>query len=378
MTAALRARTWSESEFATSRSQWQELLETSPADPLFMSWDWQWRWWVAHARDLAARLQLLAFYDNEGKLVGLAPFYAHRVRRLGIASWRLELLGNAWRRSDTAFSEYLDLIAAGGYAEAVLTATADWLAAHGQWSDIALTYVKPDSLALRLAREHLQEYALVREVEPARSSGIRLRGDFAVYLGSLSSGARRKLYNQRRKLRAPEVAAVPAERVATAVEQLHRMSRQRWGTKSESLRAFLTGIAQDLARLGRLHLTVLREGGNEISVLYVARVGNCDYYLQSAFDAAATRGLSPGYLHLGYAIESAYAAGVDYFDFLAGAGRHRDYKQDLANEHVPLVCLHGIRPGWLQALYRLHGRLQGRPRTVRQLVAGATRITGKS
>src|SRR5262249_26225863 len=154
----------------------------------FMSRDWQWHWWNAHAQLLGGTLRLLALHNREGRLVGLAPFYSHCVRHQGIRLRRVELIGSAWRRDDTVFSEYLDFIALEEYAGAVLDCTARWLAEHGGWSDLTLTYVKSDSLALRFAREHLPKQALVREIEPVQSQGIRLEGGFEPYLRQLSSG----------------------------------------------------------------------------------------------------------------------------------------------------------------------------------------------
>src|SRR5690348_1821856 len=54
----LLARTWTSAEFETSKGAWDQLLALSDADPLFMSWDWQWRWWKHHAYYLDATLHL--------------------------------------------------------------------------------------------------------------------------------------------------------------------------------------------------------------------------------------------------------------------------------------------------------------------------------
>jgi CelD/BcsL family acetyltransferase involved in cellulose biosynthesis len=359
---SLHISAWSLDEFAGGRSRWQELLETSRADPFFMSWDWQWHWWNAHAQLLGATLRLLAVQTREGRLVGLAPFYSHCVRHRGIRLRRVELIGSAWRRDDTVFSEYLDLIALEEYADAVLACTARWLAEHDDWSDLALTYLKPDSLALRLARAHLPKHALVREIEPVQSQGIRLESGFEPYLRQLKSGARRKLSNQRQKLASPELTVARAGEVEPTVRLMLQLALPRWGVKSDAFKAFHVALARDLDRLDRLQLSVLSTAGKAISVMYIVRIRGRDYYLQSGFDVAAAQGISPGYLHMGYVIESACAAGVGYFDLLAGNGRHRDYKQDLATDQETLVCCHAMRPLWLRALYRL--------KTVRHLLAG--------
>src|SRR5690242_1599975 len=89
---ALTARSWSAEEFASSGQVWGELLAASDADPLFMSWDWQARWWRHHATALNLTLRLVAVYAGS-QLVGLGPFYSHRVLVRGVLrAHRLELI----------------------------------------------------------------------------------------------------------------------------------------------------------------------------------------------------------------------------------------------------------------------------------------------
>src|SRR4051812_42996108 len=110
---AIHVRRWTEAEFLANREPWQRLLARSAADPLFMSWDWLTCWWRHHRAVLEAQLCVLALYDQDGELCGVAPLYFHRgVHRALFRTRRLELLGNAWRDPDAIFSEYLDVVAA--------------------------------------------------------------------------------------------------------------------------------------------------------------------------------------------------------------------------------------------------------------------------
>ncbi|MGH8324505.1 MAG: hypothetical protein ACRETD_12025, partial [Steroidobacteraceae bacterium] len=152
----MHARTWTAEEFASSRETWDRLLAASDADPLFMSWDWQWRWWRHHADALGATLHLLAIYTPAGELVGLAPFYSRTVvvRRL-FTVCRMELIGIAWRNSQAVFSDYLDLIAVRARRDAVVVCVAGWLAGAQFWQELVLACARPDSLAAQLARTGL-------------------------------------------------------------------------------------------------------------------------------------------------------------------------------------------------------------------------------
>ena len=351
MSSPLRARLWSSDELAASRNAWQALLAQADADPLFMSWDWQQRWWTHHAPYLNARLRLLALYTASGELVGIGPFYSHAIRHRGLPIRRMELLGLAWRDSASVFSEYLDIIARRGYETVVLESVAEWLRSEPGWHDLALPYVKMGSLARRLAREYLGRIGTVRELEGVLSYSVTLPATFAQYTRGLKSGVRRKLLHQRSKLPQGSVEAVEPHAVGETLESLWKLERQRWGVKSSLMHRFNMDYAAFQAGAGGLRLTRLTAEGRTLSILYDVRIGGTEYYLQSAFDPEASRGLSLGYQHIGHALERACNEGLARFDFLAGPGRYRDYKQDLAGDRTTLVCYHVIRSGWLRALH---------------------------
>jgi hypothetical protein len=354
--AAIRVRSWSDEQFAASRSDWDELVGRSDADPLFMSWGWQWRWWMHHARVLDATLRLAAVYAGD-RLVGLAPFYSHKVvmRKL-LRSQRLELIGIAWRDPRAMFSDYLDIIADRTFRDEVIAAIAAWLAEQPFWDELALCCTKRDGVAAQLAAERLTRYAYVREVDPYSGWWAQLPASFQDYVRRLDPGVRRKLFNQRRKLTDPRIEYANETDLRATLELLWQFSARRWeGTPPAAhIQSFHQEIAADLARTHELRLSRLIVAGETRSVLYNVQRAATVYYVQSGFDPDAARGVSLGYLHFGYAIEAACSERVPRFDFLAGRGRHRDYKQDLLTEIVPVVNYHVVRQRparWLYAAY---------------------------
>jgi CelD/BcsL family acetyltransferase involved in cellulose biosynthesis len=363
-TGALTARTWSTEEFATSKEAWDHLVASSDADPLFMSWDWQWLWWKHHAGSLDAALQLIAVYADH-RLVGLAPFYSHQVtvRRM-LRVRRLELIGCAWRDARATFSDYLDIIAARDWRDSVRLTIAEWLGAQPFWDELAFCCTRRNGVAAALVEENLERSLYVREVDPLSGWCVQLPSSFERYLEQLSSDVRRKLFYQRRKLVDPEVQCANKADVEEFLHELMRYSAERWsgGKKCKphlvdpESRRFLLDVALCMARAGQLRLSRLRSDGRTLSVMYNARLGGTTYFLQSGFDPGA-RGISPGYLHFGYAIEAACRENADRFDFLAGPGRHRDYKRDFRAEPVALVTYHVVRRGGLASLYAAYETL---------------------
>lgn len=349
----LSIRLWSAEEFSAARTIWDELLRRSDADPLFMSWDWQWRWWEHHGRSLEAKLLLVAVYRGAG-LIGLAPFYVHRAHVRGVLHpRRLQLLGTAWRDPRAAFSDYLDILADRDARDWVLRGVADWLQV-APWDDLVLCCLRRGGIADRLARDYLPALAAVREVDPLTGWRAPLPASFDEFLERLAPDVRRRLFNQRRKLRNPRLRAADASDIDCDLDQLWCYAGSRWG--SGGGRSASQGFYRDLARhalqAGQLRLTRLETDDGTLSVMFNVSVANCVYYLQSGFDSDASGGISPGYLHFGYAIENACSECADYFDFLGGIGRTRDYKRDLLTENVPLVTYHAVRGAFARGLYR--------------------------
>jgi CelD/BcsL family acetyltransferase involved in cellulose biosynthesis len=360
----IEVRAWTEAEFLASRSTWTSLLDRSSADPLFMSWEWVSTWW-RHHRPLLDQTDfvVLCAYEHD-TLIGLVPVYLHHaVVRRPLKVRRLEIVGNTWRDPAAAFSEYLDVIAARGSEADVIAALQRHLASDRRWHEFVLAYVPTSGAAAMLACETLGARARVRSVDPLEGRRVELPASFDEYLAQLSSDTRRKFYNHRRRFPSLTLEHALPENIPAYLDDLHRLRATRWGEQGGSavLRAFQRDVAAVFASRGALRLSRLMLDGQVLSVLFDLRAGRGEYYLQSGFDAGATHGLSPGYLHLGYAIERSIADGLDYFDLLGGGGVHRDYKSDLRAARVPMTCLQIVRAPWLRALHWAHERLRGGP-----------------
>jgi CelD/BcsL family acetyltransferase involved in cellulose biosynthesis len=362
--SSLSVRAWSELEFTAGRVEWQALLARSAANPLFMSWAWQWRWWQLHRAALDAELNLLAAYAPDGRLVGLAPLFRHRARhRLGLRAERLEFLGSTFRGAGhTTFSEYLDFIVERGCETAVLAAFAARLREDRLWSDLVFANTPAAGLAARLAQSEFGAECYLRRQDALTAYVLPLPERFETYLAALKPGIRRKVWNRRARPNAPTFRwAEPAE-IGGLLERIERFQAARWGARAAAnLRPFHLGFAAAMAEEQALRLSVLCEDGEPISILYNIELDGTEYNLQSGFDPRVAA-LSPSYLHFGYCIEHAVGRGVRALDFLAGSGRSRAYKQDFGTEAVGLLTVQVIRAPGLARLYRLY---DGVPQSVR-------------
>lgn len=352
-------RRWTPEEFSASEPEWRGLLARSVADPLFMSWDWQWLWWETHHELLGGELALLACYEGQ-TLVGLAPFYLHTARHKGgIRAPRLEFIGSTWRDGRGVFSEYLDLIAARGHEPAVVAAVGAWLRDDKGWSDLVLGNTPVGGLAEALAGTALGAGGFIRRADPLEAHRLALTGSFEDYLRTLPGSVRRKVWNQRSKLdQARLVLAGPTE-TESILDRIDAFHLARWNAPQYVgvSREFHRALAARLAGNGALRMSTLESGGRPLVVMYNIRLAGTEYNLQSGFDPERSAGFSPGYLHFGYSIEEAFRDGLQWFDFLGGQGRHRQYKQDFLTEVRPLVTLQVVRSRPLRAVYRLYDAL---------------------
>lgn len=361
--STLRVRRWTSEEFFANRAQWQELLARSDADPLFLCWDWSSAWWRHHDNALNAQLCVLGIYDGES-LCGIAPFYLHRAAHRRIfAARRLELLGNTWRDSRAIFSEYLDLIAARSARAEVCAAISDWLRGSREWDELLLCNLRPGSIAAQLAGS-LGDEAYVRSVDSLTGWSVALPASFESFTAQLSSNSRRKIVHQREKLDGLTFESTPVAQRPAVLARLETFVSRRFrapaGQESDLRARFHADLIEHGAYGDNVRLTELRAGGACISVMLNLRVGGTEYYLQSGFDDAHARGVSPGLLHLGFAIEAACRDGIGRFDFLAGPGLNRDYKQDFAAQGEVLHCLHVVRKPSLRMLFRIFDRARTR------------------
>src|SRR4051794_35127384 len=109
------------SALAELKPIWNELLKSSDANTIFLTWEWAASWWQAFGS--AFELVALRCMDSNGQAVGIAPFFRVRERMgLGISGFCLYLLGDV-----TGGSEKLDWIVRDGWEKPVVGAVLNWL-----------------------------------------------------------------------------------------------------------------------------------------------------------------------------------------------------------------------------------------------------------
>lgn len=334
--------------FEKLREEWNDLLEASATESLFLTWEWLYPWWKHLAEE--RRLSILAARSG-GELVALAPF---ALRPAGLWPFPyLEFLGTG-----SVGSDYLDLIVRRRKEEAAHQA----LAACLTRSKVALALTQlhrghclAEGLAERLTKQ--ESWKLV-ETATDICPFIRLSGQtWDSYIASLGSehryNFRRRLKNLKQRFDVRFEQALSEDERREALDHLVALHQMRWRERGGS-NAFhsreLVSFHEEFSRLalerGWLRLFILRLDGKPAASLYGFRYHRIFYFYQSGFDPSYGK-FSVGLVAMGLSIKKAIEEGAEEYDLLHG---DESYKFHWARQSRALGRLEIYPPsahGWL-------------------------------
>jgi CelD/BcsL family acetyltransferase involved in cellulose biosynthesis len=342
--------TTDEAGFSLLAGEWDQLVDESDQRVYFLRWGWNRLWWRLF-RPPGSRLFLITCRDEQGRLVGLAPFYLKQRRTAGIPHVReVSFIGTGiYART----SEYLDIIARKGYERAVAESVAGFLHDSGEWDRLWLDEVPSHSTVL----PHFQR-AIGAEAQVAacsRSHYIDATTDWETFRQSLSRSTRKHLARQMRRF--SESFKCRFRRVETedeigpAMDALVRLHQARWTSKGEPGSFALPGIEELLRGAARISLAERRlrlwtlELNGQVAAVRIAFFDNgVVHAIQGGFDPAYTKE-SLGSVMLGMCIKDCIEdETVREYDFMGGADSYKDWWSKNGRETVALTCLRsGIR-----------------------------------
>jgi hypothetical protein len=356
----LRLRPWSEEEFLSSREGYEDLLSRSEADPLFMSWEWLTTWWDLHKGPYGLSFVAYSVETEDGRLMGLAPMTRRRVRhRGGFSGKRLELLGALRWEDAAALTEYVNFPVDPGGAPETTRLLAGAVFDDPDWDDLCLSFMPMESDTWRTLLSFADSLPSghTRPVEVLEAHRIDLQDGFDAFLSRLGSKTRLRVFNGRKrlsKLGPVEFVVAGRENLEDCIRVLNDLHSERWGSPAlMGLRGKLyRRFAEKGVRDGSLALSHLSVGGEPLAAALNLRAGDCEYGIQSGLGSSRLKGVSPGYLQIGFMVERCCSEGVRYFDFLAAEGREKDYRRHFPTEMRTVGSAHIIRKKRLAAFYR--------------------------
>jgi CelD/BcsL family acetyltransferase involved in cellulose biosynthesis len=317
---------------AALQDAWTDLMAEAEEPCLFLTWEWVSTWW--RQRDTQAGLWILAAWDAEGRLAGLAPWMAVRTHAGPLSMRRLAFLG-----SGIVFPIGLDIIARPGDKETVAGALLNYLETHRRdWDVLDLTDLDQRS---RFAECVTQLGRRVCHLQPATARFTCLPGSFEAYERDLMTGSRRGHMRQRRRKLEREHEGVVFEEltdpaaVQAGLDALKRLNQTRFHERQvgssfddAGFVAFHSEMALLAQARGWLRFFVLRVGDEIIAAVYGFYYGGVWYAYQAAFDESWGR-YSPGYLLFTHCIQHAIEQGAREWNMMRG---DQEYKQSWTHE----------------------------------------------
>ncbi len=360
-----------EPDFYALRRDWNDLLQDSPADCIFLTWEWLSTWW----KHLGAGYSLsIHTVRNCGRLTAIAPFVLKAAQPFdGRLLPALEFLGNGFVGSD-----YLDIIVRRGHEETALCA----LAVHVASSNAALrlsNVLVPESNASRLVEALDDDGWRSDRIQINVCPWILLEGlTWDSYLSGLGSETRYNFNRKWKKLnRDFSVEFEPAtdETLDESVRILIAQHNARWSERGGSDAFHTSGLVdfhREFTRValgcGWLRLFVLSLNGDPGASLYGLRYGKRFYFYQSGLNRAFERN-SVGFLTMGLAIQQAISEGAVEYDLLHG---DEAYKYHWASVNRPIHRIESYPPGLSGTAARACLQLGRRSRSLARRVLSST------
>ena len=308
---------------------WNNLVAEYPSASIFCTWEWLLSWWQSFGN--RRRLLVLALFDSDSRLIGLAPLSILSEPVLGKLSLRvLRFVGDGSNDSDN-----LDFPVRPGFEEVFARKVVEYLREHGNEWDIVLLNTMPleSPVAKVLVTSLLQRpyWSCFHEFRRRLIVSLPLKWDD--YVAQISAKERRNLAYYGRRLknaysvriyRCTNEAELPA-----CLGALFRLHQQRWqsagqpGTFAEETRRhFYTELGLRLLRRSWLELWIAELNGKIAAVQFAMRYRDTVYSLQEGYDPdhASDR---VGFILRAHVLKQLISEGVRIYDFLAGEDPHK-------------------------------------------------------
>jgi len=312
-------------DFKDLKAQWEELLSTSSAKSIFLSWEWLYHWWTNFGTGRELYILLVKDSIND-VLIGIVPLFKESVRVVGVAKIdTLRFLG-----ADEGASDFLDFICQPGYEEKFLWAVHDFLKTHkGEWDLIEFSEVDGDSHAIsRLKAAVLSEFWLL-ETRSQTCPYLKLPQSFGQLGYEVSTKLLKNLRWAEKQLMIKMGAVFSVNDEQSSIEEkidtLFKLHKTRFSHKENNVSSFAgdrikkfhLAVAESFDKAGRLRFYSIKIGNETIACLYAFRYKDRVFYYQTGYNPEFGK-YSVGTVVLSFAIKSAIEEGASEFHFLRG------------------------------------------------------------
>ncbi|GFE00188.1 hypothetical protein KUL156_27800 [Alteromonas sp. KUL156] len=328
-------------EFENFRMHWNELLKRSDANPLFMSWEWQFGWWTTWRKPFNLSLKTLLVYKDQ-ELVAIFPMYLDHISSFRkLPGKRLHFIGNRALTSGSVRTEYVSPIIAFPLISDAVDIAVNRLVNESIWSELVLADLCTQrSSAAFLFKKRLSKFVKFETIQKSKGYCINTSTKLSEYKNSLSANTRSAYFNKWKKISAKcQVGKISISNSQQFFELLNNFHIERWGQKvfdglSLDFHQMLITLSKQQSNLS-VELSTITENDSVISCSYNIGVEGTLYNIQSGFVEQHPSKVSLGKLHLGKVVEySLKESSINHLDLLAGEGKNTNYKSSLNGNRV--------------------------------------------
>jgi hypothetical protein len=300
--------------------------------------------------------------NEQQELIGIMPMYEHNTKLAKFIPCRqLLFIGSSPRISNTVRSEYLNFICHKKREKDINLAVFKYLAEDPNWDRLVLSDVKVDSelFALVTSSDNMNSEWYSRSI--LKDSGIRIHRSKGLdqYKQHLSPSNRREIFNRRTRLSVAKIEHTKkvqafCDEFFAKLNELHWLRWKKPCFDDQALEFHRTLIefedAPFTANFGLIDIE------NDVSsIVYNIDYNQTRFNLQLGFAQPKDKKLSLGLLQLGFSIEDFFLnTKLNFFDLLAGQGKHSFYKEKFNGEAYRLFSIEIIRHPLLQRIYKLY------------------------
>lgn len=324
-------------DFFNIRTAWNSLLSESNADTIFLTWEWLYVWWESYSKE--KELYILLFHDNNGDLIGIAPFYIAYEKIMGIPIRILKLIG-----SEEVCAEYLDVIARRDKKDDIIMTLINYLEDSYvncdifYFNDFSECCIINEVLAQLRERRSVNYENIIQTTNPF----IALSKEENLFIADLkknkkSAAKLADIIRRRKKLEKEHEMSIHTENNYSeeAFDNFVNLHQKLWESRKlpgvfrrSSFLQFHKNIAKIFAENDWLQLSFLLVKGKPIASLYGFQYKDKFYYYQSGFDPE-WKNYGVGKILIYHTICEAIKSGLNEYDFLRG---DTDYKFDFTDK----------------------------------------------
>jgi len=340
--------------FALLRDEWNELLETSNQNTIFLRWEWLYNWWQVYG--VGSHHLCIYTARKYGVLIGIAPLYVKKTYNFFN---EIVFLG-----SNIVCSDHLDFIlhkrTEAGLVDEILSA----IARNHLWDAIELRNLSSTSTIIGGILAFFPHNRVFVDSKNTICPYIQLtlpwETIFSAYSPVIKNCQKRKSKKLEKLHKISYYETASDSDAKNMYPHFLGLNKMRFEHKKmlspfcdAKFAEFHEKIISDPAWKDMLRLGFLKADDSFIAGIYLLTYNNSYCYYQSGFDPA-WESYSPGTLLLHDCIKTAHERGAKEFDFLQGNEKYKSNWTKTVRYNTKLrIYNNNFRSLWLYSILAL-------------------------